>query len=132
MKTSAKSALAFLAVSTGVVGFWATLSPTSFYNDFPGPARAWVAVDGPYNEHLVRDVGELNLALLALTIAALVTASTLVVRIAAISHLVYGVPHLVYHVRHRGVLAASDQVMVLIMLSAYVALAWLLAGIRET
>ena len=37
--------------------------PRSFYDDFPGAGRTWVAVDGPYNEHLVRDVGGLNLAL---------------------------------------------------------------------
>ena len=37
--------------------------PAAFYDDFPGLGRMWVAPDGPYNQHLVRDVGELNLAL---------------------------------------------------------------------
>ena len=55
------------------VGTWATFFPRSFYDDFPaGSGHAWVAADGPYNEHLVRDVGALNLALAAVAIAALV------------------------------------------------------------
>ena len=39
------------------------LRAAPFYDDFPGLGRSWVAADGPYNEHLVRDVGALNLAL---------------------------------------------------------------------
>lgn len=45
------------------VGVWATLFPRSFYDSFPGFHRIWVGVDGPYNEHLARDVGSLYLAL---------------------------------------------------------------------
>jgi hypothetical protein len=40
--------------------------------DFPGAGRSWVAPDGPFNEHLARDVGVLNLALAVVTIAAAV------------------------------------------------------------
>ena len=36
--------------------------PESFYADFPFSGRDWVSTLGPYDEHLVRDVGELNLA----------------------------------------------------------------------
>ena len=46
-----------LVVVGGSTGLWATLSPRSFYDEFPGGGRAWVAADGPYNEHLVRDFG---------------------------------------------------------------------------
>ena len=52
------------------LGVWATFAPRSFYDDFPGLGRAWVAADGPYNEHLVRDFGGLNLALAVLTLVA--------------------------------------------------------------
>ena len=47
------------------VGAWALAAPRSFYDGFPMPGLlgAWVASDGPYNEHLVRDVGSLYLAL---------------------------------------------------------------------
>ena len=60
--------LAFSAIGVGVQ---AEFFPRSFYDDFP-LGRGWVAMDGRYNEHLIRDVGALNLALLVLTIGAIV------------------------------------------------------------
>ncbi|HWS47866.1 MAG TPA: NAD(P)-dependent oxidoreductase [Acidimicrobiia bacterium] len=92
-------ALWVLVVSAFGVGVQAAFFPRSFYDDFPY-GRGWVAMDGRYNEHLVRDVGALNLALLVLTVAALVVGTRVVSRIAAISWLVYSVPHFVYHLRH--------------------------------
>ena len=53
--------LGLLAVSAAIVGFWAEFAPKSFYDDFPGGGHHWVRVDGPYNQHLVRDVGQWNL-----------------------------------------------------------------------
>ena len=64
----------------------------------------------PFNEHLVRDVGVLNLALAVVTIAAAVWLTRPLVRTTAWAWLAYSVPHLVYHVRHRGALDPSDQV----------------------
>ncbi len=58
------------SLSNGVIGVWATLSPRGWYDDFPGFGKTWVAVEGPYNEHLVRDVGAWSLALTVLTLAA--------------------------------------------------------------
>ena len=55
--------LAVLAVQGLVLGCWAAFAPRSLYDDFPGFGHHWVVVDGPYNEHLVRDVGSLFLAL---------------------------------------------------------------------
>jgi nucleoside-diphosphate-sugar epimerase len=88
-----------LAISGLAVGVQATFFPQSFYDDFPF-GRGWVAMDGPYNEHLVRDVGALNLALFVVTASAIVMASIAVVRIAALAWLAYGIPHFVYHQRH--------------------------------
>ena len=51
-----------LALGNLGVGIQAAFTPRSFYDDFP-LGRGWVAMDGPYNQHLVRDVGSLNLAL---------------------------------------------------------------------
>jgi hypothetical protein len=100
MRTLDRVALIVLAVAFGVVGVWAQLAPRSFYDDFPGLGRHWVSGDGPYNEHLVRDVGGLNLALVVMAIAALVTASTVIARVAGIAALVYSLPHAVYHSAH--------------------------------
>jgi hypothetical protein len=114
--------LAVLAVSSAMVGAWAQFFPASFYDDFPGLGRHWVAVDGPYNEHLVRDVGGLNLALVVVLVAALVTLQPLLVRVAAISYLVYALPHFVYHLHHLEGYDTSDQVGNVVSLGASVVL----------
>ena len=64
-RTTARVALGILAVIGLFVGVWATAAPHSFFSSFPGGGHMWAASDGPYNEHLVRDVGDLNLALVA-------------------------------------------------------------------
>ena len=109
-------ALIVIAFSTGLVGVWATMAPKSFYEDFPGAGRVWVAVDGPYNEHLVRDVGSLNLGLAFVAVLALVTGSTLVARAAGGAALLYGVPHLVYHAAHLDPYESGDQAALLFSL----------------
>jgi hypothetical protein len=58
------------SLSNGVIGVWATLSPRGWYDDFPGFGKHWVSVEGPYNEHLVRDIGAWSLALTVLTLVA--------------------------------------------------------------
>jgi len=106
--------LGVLAVSAALVGAWAQVAPASFYTDFPGVRRAWVALDGPYNEHLVRDVGGLNLALAVLTAAAADHGRAGLARLAAACWLVYSVPHLGYHATHLGrfeTLDATAQVV---------------------
>jgi hypothetical protein len=106
-------ALALIALGTGV---WATVSPRAFYDNFPGAGHAWVAPDGPYNEHLIRDFGSLNLALAAVTIIAAVTLGRAVVIAAAVAWLLVEVPHLVYHARHLDVYPSGDKAAVIIAL----------------
>lgn len=106
-----------LAWSALLVGAWATFAPRSFYDSFPGGGREWVAADGPYNHHLVTDVGELNLALLVVTIAALVSLNRLLVRVTALGWLAYGIPHFLYHATHRDPFETSDVVASLVSLS---------------
>ena len=117
-----RAGLAALALVGLATGAWATLSPRSFYDEFPGGGRTWVAADGPYNEHLVRDFGSLNLALAAVTLVALVTLGRAAVTAAALAWIVYGLPHLVYHARHLDVYGTSDQVLTILALVAAVAL----------
>lgn len=111
-ETVLRIGLAVLGVPALVIGVWAAFFPRSFYEDFPGFGRMWVAPDGPYNEHLVRDVGELNLALVVVTAVALVTLGPWLVRAALAGWLVYSVPHLVYHLRHMEPFATDDQVSI--------------------
>ena len=80
-------ALGYLALVSLQVGVWAQFAPRSFYDHFPGFGMAWVRVDGPYNEHLIRDVGGLNLAIAALMITALITLLRPMIVVAAIAAL---------------------------------------------
>lgn len=118
-----RAVLVVLGVGNVPVGAWAALAPRSFYDDFPGFGREWVRVDGPYNEHLVRDFGALNLALAAVTIAAAITLGRPLVIAVAIAWLAWGVPHLIYHLRHLDVYSTSDQVLNAVLLSALPVLA---------
>ena len=107
----ARVGLGYLAVNALLLGLWAPLAPRSFYDDFPGLGRAWISVDGPYNEHLIRDVGELNLALAVVLIAAFVTLSRQLVNVAAGAALAWGVPHLLYHALHTESLSTADNIL---------------------
>ncbi|MEO7371343.1 MAG: hypothetical protein ABI949_11215 [Ilumatobacteraceae bacterium] len=103
-------AIGYLSLMSLDIGFWAQFAPRSFYDHFPGLGRAWVRVDGPYNEHLVRDVGGLNLGLAAVLIVAFITLSRPTIIAAALASLLYGIPHLVYHIAHTDRLGGSDVV----------------------
>jgi hypothetical protein len=118
-----RALLAVLTVSAATVGAWAAFAPRSFYDDFPGLGQMWVAVDGPYNEHLVRDVGALNLALAVVTVCALATLARSTIVASALAWLAYGVPHFVYHARHLGPFDATQAVAVLASVGSTSALA---------
>jgi hypothetical protein len=126
MTTLRRLALVVIAFGSLVVGAWAQVFPRPFYDDFPGLGRVWIAVDGPYNEHLVRDVGGLNLGLALVAVVALITANLLLARVAGAAALLYGLPHLVYHAAHADLFDATDAVANLVGL-AVAALAALLA-----
>lgn len=101
-------ALGYLIVVSVQIGVWAVLAPQSFYDGFPGLGRTWVSVDGPYNEHLVRDVGALNLAIAALFIVAWWRVERFLVLAAGVAALAWGVPHTVYHLANTDGLDAVD------------------------
>ncbi len=109
--------LAYLGFQSLQLGAWALVAPRSFYDDFPGLGRSWVSVDGPYNEHLIRDVGALNLALLVLVVAAGITLSRHLVITAALATLAWGVPHLLYHLFNTEGYSGSDLAASLIGLA---------------
>lgn len=97
-----------LASLGAVVGVWATAAPASFYASFPGAGLAWVALDGPYNEHLIRDVGALHLALTVVSAAAARAPTVARIRTTALSWLAFAVPHAVYHLTHLSDVATAD------------------------
>ena len=110
-RTWTRIALGYLTLVSLEVGVWAQFAPRSFYDNFPGLGRAWVRVDGPFNEHLVRDVGGLNLAISAVLIVAFVTLSRPMIIAASVATLLYGVPHLVYHIANTDGLGSGDVIV---------------------
>ena len=99
-----------LAVSAAVVGVWAAAFPVSFYTDFPSPGRNWVSALGPYNEHLVRDVGGLYLALLVLSLWAWRRPTVTAVRMTGGAWLIFNTEHFLWHMLHLGVFPAIDKI----------------------
>jgi hypothetical protein len=92
------------------VGVWAAGFPQSFYESFPGLGRVWISVDGPYNEHLIRDVGSLYLALAAASVAATFSRTPDAGRVVGVAWAVFGIPHLLYHASHFADMAPIDVV----------------------
>src|ERR1051325_10056485 len=96
-RTITRVLLVVFGLVEAVVGIWPLVSPTGFYQDFPGFRTGWVAMDGPFNEHLLRDLGGLHPALPAMLIGAAVIGTTAVARLAAVAALLFGLPHFLYH-----------------------------------
>lgn len=130
-----RAVLLYLVVSQLLVGVWATFFPRAFYDDFPGFGMVWVSVDGPYNEHLIRDVGAWSLGLAALLLVAAVTLHRATVLASALAVTVATVPHVLYHARHTGAFDSTGDALPSVMslaVVAVVAAALLVWAIRST
>jgi hypothetical protein len=102
--------LGILALTEAIVGIWALLAPASFYRSFPGAGQAWVSLLPPYNEHLITDVGELNLALTVVLAAAAVTGRWLLSVVAIAAFAVYTIPHMIFHSFHLEGFSRADAI----------------------
>jgi hypothetical protein len=105
-----RTGLGVLAVFQAIIGVWALFAPTSFYGSFPLPGHPWVSLLPPYNEHLVRDVGELSLALTVVLAAAAVIGQWLLSAVAVAAIAVYAVPHAIFHFLHLEGFPTSDAI----------------------
>lgn len=134
MGTRLRQGILLLSVAVSLfVGGWAGFAPHSFYSSFPGLTLTWVSVDGPFNEHLLRDVGALYLALAAAGGTALLLRSPAGSRVVGSAWLVFGVLHVAYHAQHLDVLATSlDAVGEVVSLTACLAFALLLLPPRDS
>ena len=117
-----RGSLMVLAVSALTVGLWALLVPRSFYDGFPLPGREWVSTLGPYNEHLVRDVGALNLALGVLLLLAATLLERRLVQVSLVAYLVYAVPHFIFHLTTGHAFPLLDNIANLVTLGLAVLL----------
>jgi 2-alkyl-3-oxoalkanoate reductase len=101
-----------MALFTLLAGIQQQFAPRWFYDNFPGFGRRWVSVDGPYNEHLLRDLGGANLALAVIIVFAIARPTIGLVRAVAAALLLAQVPHFIYHAAHLDILATPlDRVL---------------------
>jgi hypothetical protein len=105
-----RACLAVLILSQGAIALWALLAPRAFYDDFPGGGRSWVSPLGPYDEHLVRDVGALSLGLTVVLLAAAIWPDPRLRLVAALGYLAWSVPHLIFHLTADDALSTGDRI----------------------
>ena len=127
MNTFSRRVVLAISAALGLfVGVWAAGFPALFYSSFPGLGLMWISIDGPYNEHLIRDVGALYLAVAAATIYAIFAHGLAATRAVGIAWTVFGIPHLAYHLHHLEGLAVIDVVGNVVSLGGSVLLGVLL------
>jgi alkylhydroperoxidase family enzyme len=112
--TQHRGAIRFILFALGIpqalIGVWALAAPRSFYDDFPAGTDGWVHVLGPFDEHLVTDIGALFIALGFLLAFAADTLRRGTVMAAAISWLIFSVPHFLWHVFNLDEMSTADAV----------------------
>jgi hypothetical protein len=119
MRLTIKLLLAWFAFFGLAIGAWQQFAPHSFYTDFPGLGHHWVSPDGPYNEHLLRDVGQGNLAIGTVALVALLTGGIWLVRATGLAAVIANVPHQIYHQTNVDILpTTTDKVLQSMTLSA--------------
>ncbi|TWR24371.1 hypothetical protein FPZ43_18240 [Mucilaginibacter pallidiroseus] len=101
MKTI-KFLLYYLFITNVLIGIWALFFAYSFYENFPGFGFHWISIFGPYNDHLVRDVGAYFIAMGSLPMYAIIKPEENRIQVAAYVSLIFGIPHLVYHLMMMG------------------------------
>jgi hypothetical protein len=113
--------LTVLGVAAAFTGVWAYGAPLSWYENFPGLGLSWLPQLGPYNEHLCKDTGAMFLALLVLSVAAIVYVNNrTVVKIAAGAWLTFNVLHFAYHMTMLQMYNTRDAVLNVVFLSVLV------------
>ncbi|MEV5535452.1 hypothetical protein AB0L13_01235 [Saccharopolyspora shandongensis] len=95
MRAWLRAGLIFLTFVHVAVGSWTLLFPHSFYGRVPT-----VGDYPPFNEHLFRDFGAMNLAMAVVLGAGAVFLERTLVYVALASNLVWAVPHLAFHTAH--------------------------------
>jgi hypothetical protein len=123
--------LFILAAMQAMLGLWALSAPRAFYDGFPLPGHAWVALLPPYNEHLVRDVGAFSLAFSVVLCAAALKLDRTMIRVALLALAVFAIPHTIFHALHLEGFPATDALaqtvgtaLQLILTASLFALTW--------
>lgn len=119
--------LGFNGVTSAYAGIFAYFAPQSFHANFPGFGLRWLPQLGPYNEHLLKDVGGFYLAITVLTFAALANArKPAVVPMTGAALLVFNFLHFVYHLTMLHMYEPRDQWLNAVLLALLVVLSIIL------
>ena len=108
---------------------WPLVSPRGFYDTFPGGGMHWIDVNGPYNEHFIRDFGALNAAVAVLVVFALWKPSKALLQATGLALAVYALPHAIFHVQNIDVYESDEKLIAVVPLMLQfvggVLIAWL-------
>jgi hypothetical protein len=101
-----------LGALTATLGVWAGFGPVSFYEKGPVPLldTGWVAMLPPYNEHLVRDYGFMNLGMTVVFIVAAIKLTPVLVRTSTAALFAFGLPHTIFHSFHLDHMSTADAI----------------------
>jgi hypothetical protein len=121
-----RAAATILAATAAVVGGYAEFAPRSFYDQFPLSSHPWIAPIGPYNEHLVRDVGSAYLALCVLSLWVLVRRTREMSLVAGSVWSAFSLPHFVFHLFHLDEFGTADKIGNIVALGGSAVLALVL------
>lgn len=111
VNTTSRRIILWILNAVGIgVGLWALVGPREFRESFPGLGFAPWANEGPFNEHFVRDVGALYLALAAAGVVAALQRRADASVAVGVAWLVFSVPHLAYHLGHLDHLPLIDVI----------------------
>jgi hypothetical protein len=105
-----RAALALVAAAQAQIGVWGVLAPHSLYVGYPGAGHHWIAVLGPYDEHLVRDFASGELGLAVLLACAAVWFERRLVLVAAATFFAAELPHLAYHLTTTDSFSTADDI----------------------
>jgi hypothetical protein len=111
MTAVGRAMLALVAAAQAEIGVWGEVAPRSFYNNFPGFGRHWVAAIGPYDEHLIRDYASAEIGLAVLLACAAIWFTRPVVLIAGASFLAATLPHFIFHLTTTDDLPSIDNAL---------------------
>ncbi len=105
-----RAGLVALGIPQLALGIWALISPTGFYGTFPVIAgQHWLPSYGPYDSHLVTDVGSTFLAIGLLMLLAAIFLERRLAQVALVAYLAYGIPHFIFHVTNDDVLSSGAR-----------------------
>jgi hypothetical protein len=116
------------------LALWPLISPRGFYDQFPGAGYHWIDINGPYNEHFLRDFSALNAAVLVVAIYAFVRLTPSLVQAAGLALAIYALPHAIYHLQHLDVYKSSDKFIAVapLVLQVFMGLAIFALALRRT